>query len=431
VLDLLIVLILILLNGVFALSELAVVSAHPVRLKTLAKAGRRGARQAQALASDPGRFLSTVQVGITLIGILTGSYSGAAFGDKMTQILLEAGIPANAAEILGVGLVILAITYLSVIIGELIPKNLALRHPEGLACVVAPGMVLISKIATPAVWLLDGSTKLLFALFGGASGAKEAVTEEEIRAIIAEGESAGVLEAGEHRMISGVMRFADRQVSALMTARADVDWINLSADDASLRQRLATTEHSRLPAARGTTDHIIGVIQTRDLLAAALSGKPLDLEAHIRHAPAVPENVNAFAVLEILRAADVPMALVHDEHGHFEGLVTPTDILEAVAGAFKSDADGDEPKAVQREDGSWLLSGWMPVDELPERLGIAIPLKRSYQTVAGFVLDNLHHLPAVGERVNVGGWQFEVVDLDGRRIDKVLATRKAPHRLAL
>jgi putative hemolysin len=259
-----------------------------------------------------------------------------------------------------------------VIVGELIPKNLALRNAEGLACTVAPIMTLLSKLAAPAVWLLDGSTKLLFSLFGGVTDAQEAVTEEEIKAIIAEGESAGVLEAGERRMISGVMRLADRQAGALMTVRADVDWINLSADQATVRRRLATTDHSRLPAARGTPDHVVGVIQTRELLAAALSGQPLDVERHIREAPAVPDNSDSLDALEILRSAHVPMALVHDEHGHFEGLITPTDILEAVAGAFQSDADDDQSEATQREDGSWLLSGWMPVDEMSERLGIAI-----------------------------------------------------------
>jgi putative hemolysin len=432
VLDLIIVLVLIMLNGLFALSELAVVSSRPARLKAMADAGRAGARKAQLLAADPSRFLSTVQVGITLIGIITGSYSGAAFGDRMSQLLLDAGLPARAAEIIGVGSVIVIITYLSVIIGELVPKNLALRNAEGLACAVAPVMSVVSKLAAPAVWLLDGSTQLLFGLFGGGTDSKEVVTEEEIRAIMAEGESAGVLEAGERRMISGVMRLADRKAGALMTARGDVDWIDLDAGEESMRKRLMSTEHSRLPAGRGRPDHIVGVVQTRELLSAALAGEPLNMEAHVRPAPAVHENIDALDVLEVLRGADVPMALVHDEYGHFQGLITPADILEAVAGAFKSDMDATEAKAVERDDGSWLLSGWMPVDEMAERLALPLPVKRDYQTVAGFVLAHMHHIPDVGEKFGAGGWQFEVVDLDGRRIDKVLASRKvAPHRLAL
>jgi putative hemolysin len=430
--ELFIVLLLIVLNGVFALSELAVVSSRPARLKVLAEAGRPGARQAQALAADPGRFLSTVQVGITLIGILTGTYSGAAFGEKATTFLVELGVPTSAAEVLGVGSVVVLITYLSVIIGELVPKNLALRNAEGLACMIAPLMSFLSRLAAPVVWLLDNSTELIFRLFGRTTETREAVTEEEIKTIIAEAESAGVLEAGEHRLISSVLRLADRPARALMTPRADVDWLDLSAGEEEVRQRLITTPHSLLPAGRGSPDHIVGVVQSRTLLAELLTGNRLDLEPALREAPAVPENVDALAILEILRKADVPMVLVHDELGQFEGVITPADILEAVAGAFKSDIGAEEPDAVEREDGSWLLSGSMLVDDMSEKLGISVPSRRTYQTVAGFVLAQLHHIPGIGEHVDVGGWRFEVVDIDGRRIDKVLAIRLPAlrHRVA-
>jgi putative hemolysin len=335
------------------------------------------------------------------------------------------------SEPLGIGSVIVLITYLSVIIGELVPKNLALRNPEALASVVAPIMVFLSRLAGPAVWLLDTSTELIFRLFGGTQ-ARETITEEEIKSIIAEAESAGVLESGERRLISGVLRLPDRPARAIMTPRADVDWLDLSGSEEQIKQRLLTTVHSLLPAGRGSPDRIAGVVQSQKLLARLLSGKPFDVEAVICQAPAVPENVDALDVLEILRKADVPMVLVHDEHGQFEGVVTPADILEAVAGAFKSDSGLEEQGAVQREDGSWLLSGWMLVDEMSERLGFLLPAGRSYQTVAGFVLTQLHHIPAAGEYIDSGGWRFEVVDLDGRRIDKILATRLpvVRHRVA-
>jgi putative hemolysin len=254
------------------------------------------------------------------------------------------------------------------------------------------------------------------------------VTEEEIKSMVAEAESAGVLESGERQMISGVLRLGDRAVLGLMTPRTDVDWVDLNADEADIKSRLMKTGHSRLPVAEGSADAMIGVVQARELLAAMLADKPLDVRAHVRKAPIIPETMDALDALQVLREAPVPMALIHDEYGHFEGLVTPADILEAIAGVFHSDADGREPYAVERDDGSWLLSGAMPADEMAERLELVLPESRDYHTVAGLVLSHMHHLPATGESVAAFGWRFEVVDLDGRRIDKVLATRIQPLR---
>jgi putative hemolysin len=427
--DLLVVLALIGLNGLFALSELAVVSAHHSRLRALAASGRRGARRALALASDPGRFLSAVQVGITLVGIANGAYSGEAFGVQAAEALKSYGVPEVAAAPLGFGAVIAVITYLSVVVGELVPKSLALRNPEVIACAVAPMMVIVSKLASPAVGLLDASTKLVLRIFGGRSNSKGQVTDDEIKLLIADAESAGVLEKGEREMITGVMRLADRAVKGLMTPRTDVDWIDVTAAEADIKERLITTPHSRLPVAEGTPDAMIGVVQTRELLATILGGKPFEIRSHVRKAPIIPETTDALDALAILRDADVPMALIHDEYGDFEGLVTPADVLESIAGVFKSDAVGTEPHAVVRADGSWLLSGAMPVDEMADTIGIALPEKRHYETVAGFVLAHLQHLPKTGERIEASGWQFEVVDLDGRRIDKILATRsRLAHR---
>jgi putative hemolysin len=284
-------------------------------------------------------------------------------------------------------------------------------------------MTSLSRGAAPAVWLLDQSTRAVFRLLGQKAERANTVTEEEIKTLVAEAESAGVLESGEHRMISGVLRLGDRPVRGLMTPRTDVDWLDVSAHAAAIRARLVSTTHSRLPVGEGSPDRLIGVVTTRELLAVLLSGNPLDVATHVRKAPIIPVTTDALETLEVLRDADVPMALIHDEYGDFEGVVTPADILEAIAGAFRSDADGEEPAAVARDDGSWLLAGWMPADEMADLLGIALPPRRDYQTVAGFVLAHLGRLPATGEHVEASSWRFEVVDLDGRRIDKILASR--------
>ena len=389
----------------------------------MADSGRAGAATALRLAEDPGRFLSTVQIGITLVGILAGAFSGAALGDRLTQILLDQGLPERAAEPLGYGLVIGSITYLSVVVGELVPKHLALKNAEGIACTVAPLMAQISRIGAPVVWLLDASTKLIFRLFGQGTESDSAVTEEEIRTIMAEAETAGVIETDERKMIAGVMRLGDRAVRGVMTPRTDVDWIDLDDDEFDIRETLIKTPHSRLPVAEGHPDNMLGVVQARELLAASLRDEPLDIRKHIRKAPIIPDTLDALDALEVLRQAEVPMALVHDEYGHFDGIITPADILDAIAGAFRSDEGEAEPEAVQREDGSWLLAGWMPADEMAEQLGIALPERRDYETVAGLVIGELQHLPGTGEAVETLGWRFEVIDLDGRRIDKVLASR--------
>lgn len=422
-LELIIAAVLILLNGVFALSELAVVSARKPRLKALSEQGRPGARAALMLADDPGRFLSTVQIGITLVSILAGAFSGAALSQSFDEVLEGWGVPTRIAEPLAYVLVIGAITYLSVVIGELVPKHLALKNPEGIACALAPPMTLVSRVAAPAVWVLDTSTKLVFRLFGVRTESENPVTEQDIKTLVAEAETAGVIETDEREMITGVLRLGDRAVRGIMTPRTDVDWIDLEDDEATIRTALVRTTHSRLPVSEGEADNMIGVVQTRELLAALLSGMPLDLRAGVRSAPVIPDTLDAMDALTVLRDAEVPMALVHDEYGHFEGVVTPADILDAIAGAFRSDEPANEPEAVRREDGSWLLAGWLPADEMAELLGISLPESRHYETLGGFLIAVLERLPTTGEVAEAQGWRFEVVDLDGRRIDKVLATR--------
>lgn len=419
-LELIIALALVALNGVFALSELAIVSARRPRLKAMAEQGRSGANTALTLMEDSGRFLSTVQIGITLVGILAGAFSGAALGGRLTDIFLAQGMPEGVAEPLGFGIVIGIITYLSIVVGELVPKQLALRHPEGIACAMAPLMLVVSKVAAPAVWLLNASTSLIFGLFG-PSKEETTVTEEEIKMLVGEAEIAGVIEEEERRMISGVLRLGDRTVRGLMTPRTDVDWIDTEDSEETIRQLLIETPHSRLPVSEGTPDNVIGVVQSRELLAALLTGQPLEIRKHLQQAPVIPDTLYALDALAILRDSEVPMAVVHDEYGHFEGVVTPADALEAIVGAFRSDGEAPEPDAVRREDGSWLLAGSMPVDEMAEILGVTLPETRSYHTVGGLVISELQHLPTTGEHVETFGWRFEVIDLDERRIDKVLA----------
>lgn len=415
---------LIALNGVFALSELAIVSSRKSRLKLMADDGSRGAAVALRLAEDPGRFLSTVQIGITLVGILAGVFSGAALSDMMSDTLRDSvGLSPIVANTVGYTIVVGLITYFSVVVGELVPKNFALRHPEKIASVIAPPMQLLSRAAAPVVWLLDSSTRLLFRLVGGDTSKETAVTEEEIKSLVAEAATAGVIESDEHRMISAVLRLGDRPVRSIMTPRTDVVWLDLDDPDQEILARLRASNHSLLPVARGAIENIIGVIKVRDLLAPALSGAKLDIEGLMLQAPLVPDTLDALDVLQLLKGADVPMALVHDEYGHFDGIVTPADVLDAIVGAFPTGDEEEGPAAVKRDDGSWLIAGWMSADDLSEQIGVVLPEKRDYETVAGLVINRLQHLPVTGECVEAYGWRFEVVDLDGRRIDKLLVKR--------
>ncbi len=421
-----IVVVLICVNGLLSMSELAIVSSRPARLKAMIDRGVKGATTALELGSDPGKFLSSVQIGITLVGILSGAFSGATLGNRLAAFLAANGVSQSIADPGGVGVVVAVITYFSLIAGELVPKQVALRNPERVAAKAAPAMAILARIAAPLVFLLDVSAQGLLWLLGYSKGGEEKVTDDEIKMLVAEAEHHGTIESDERRMIAGVMRLGDRAVRGVMTPRTEVDWINLQADDASVRKLLIETQHSRLPAGEGV-DAMVGVVQTRDMLAALLAGRPLDMRKYVRTAPIVHDQADALDVLAKLKESDVPMALVHDEYGHFEGIVTPADILEAITGVFRSDLDaGDEEEsAVKREDGSWLLAGYMPADEMADLLGIDLPEHRDYETVAGHVLSHLHHLPATGETVNANGWRFEVVDMDGRRIDKVIATRLA------
>ena len=423
-LDVLLILALVAVNGVLAMSELAIVSSREARLKAMAKGGSSGAKCALDLAADPGRFLSTVQSGITLIAIFAGAFSGASLGEPMAERVELLGLDPKTAHTVGFGLVIVVTTYVSLVIGEIVPKQIALRSPEPIAVAMSRPMRWLSRITAPFVWTLDRSSALIFKILGLDRESRNQVTAEELHLVVAEAQTAGVLEEDERAMISGIVRLADRPVREVMTPRTEIDWIDVTATPDEIRDVLLATPHSRIPVADGAVENIVGVIQTRDVMAAALEGRAIDLAHLCLNAPVIPDLMDAMDALAVLRAADVPLALVHDEYGHLDGIVTPGSILAALAGTFAHDVEqGEEPPLVERDDGSWLVSGAASADLLSDRLGVNLPADRDYSTVAGFALSVLKHLPETGEKFRHDGWSFEIVDMDGRKIDKLIASR--------
>ena len=422
--DVIVILLLVVINGLLAMSELAIVSARKPRLEAMVRAGKFGAQAAIDLSAEPGRFLSTVQIGITLVGIIAGAYSGASLGGPVAERLETwLGIEDDLADTLGFALVIGITTYLSLIIGELVPKQFALRSPDPIAAAAAVPMQWIARLTAPLVWLLDGTSALIFALLGLNRESESKVTAEELHLVVAEASRSGVIEESERAIISGVVRLADRPVREVMTPRTEVDWIDLKADGNAVRERLLATPHTRLPVGDGSIENPVGVVQARDIAGALFRGEAIDLARLVRKAAVVPDRIDAMDALAALRTADVPMLFVHDEYGHFEGLVTPADLLSAIAGEFASDQDiGTDPQIVTREDGSLLVSGSTPADALAERLGITLGEDRDYATVAGHALAILRRLPTVGEAFENQGWRFEIVDMDGRKIDKLLVS---------
>ena len=427
--DLILILALVAINGVLSMSELAIVSAREARLKAMAKSGSCGAKVALQLASDPGRFLSTVQIGITLIGILAGAFSGARLGTPVAQRLALLGIDPATAETIGFLLVIVLTTYASLVIGELVPKQFALRKPEPIAAIMARPMLWLSKATAPFVWLLDRTSAAIFKALGMKREGENVVTAEELHLVVAEAHHSGVIEESERAIISGIVRLADRPVREVMTPRTEIDWIDVTCGRDEIRAAVGASPHSRLPVARGSVDDIVGVVSARDLLMELLDGHDLDLARIVRTAPVIPDLMDAMDALVVLRSAEVPLALVHDEYGHLDGIVTPGSIIAALAGAFVSDLEhDDDPPLVEREDGSWLVSGAASADMLTDRLGLTLAADRDFSTVAGFALSVLKHIPETGERFVHDGWSFEVVDMDGRKIDKMIASRPRRRR---
>ncbi len=418
---------LILLNGLFSMSELAIVSARPARLRVAAERGSSGARVALQLAADPGKFLSTVQIGITLVGIIAGAFSGSRLGGPMAQRLELLGMPERYADNAGFILVIAVTTYLSLVVGELVPKQLALRAAEPIAVIASRPMAMVARITAPFVWLLDRSSTLLLRLGGVRKAGEDAVTAEELHMIFAEATRSGVIEEDERAIMSGIMRLATRPVRELMTPRTELDWIDRRATEADLRAIIKESPHSLLPVTDGAPDNIVGVVKVRDVQGALLAGKKVQLARLMKKAEIIPDQLDAMDALRILQQSGVSMALVHDEYGHLEGVVTPADLLSAIVGNFVSHLDdGDVPMIVERDDGSLLIAGALPADALADRLGIELPDDRDYGTAAGFVLSVLKHLPKEGEHFTHQDWRFEVIDMDGRKIDKLLVSKVKP-----
>lgn len=423
--ELLVVFVLTLVNGLLAMSELAIVSARKARLEARAADGSRGARIALKLAEDPTGFLSTVQMGITLVGVVSGAFSGATLGARLGGWLNQFPLFFPHGPTIAFVFVVVAITYLSLVIGELVPKRMALANPEGIAVVAAGPMRVLAWIGAPIIWLLRASTESVLKLFGVSVTRDETVSEEEVRALISEGTEAGVFEPQEKEMIEGVLRLADRTVRVIMTPRTEVVWMDRAADIGSIAETIARSHHSRVLICDGGIDVPLGVLATRDLLDAALRGDAISLDAFLTAPIIVTDWTPVLRLIELFRREGVHFAVVVDEYGSTLGIVTPTDVLETIAGDLPERGEEEEPTVVRRSDGSWLIDAMMPIDEVEDRLALKGLSGEGYATLAGFVIDRLGHLPQVGEWVMVAGVRFEVVDLDGRRIDKILVSPAA------
>jgi putative hemolysin len=420
---------LVLVNGLFAMAELSLFSSRGTRLKQMAKEGGRGARAALRLLDDPTRFLSTVQFYITLIGIAMGVYSGARFAPPLGTWLQGVDGLAPVAEYLDTTayvIVVVAVTFLSLVIGELVPKRWALTNPEAIAARLAPFMEALALVSKPFVWVLQGSTELVTRMLGIRSTTSRAVSEEEIRGMIAEATHTGIFHVAEHQMIEGVLRLPDRTVRSIMIPRGDVVWLDAADSRETVWNAVRTSGHSRYPVCRGQLDELIGVVMTGDL--AEWLGDPSsgELAARARAPLIVHESTRILRLLDLFRESKMHFAVIVDEHGSIEGVVTPSDILTAIAGELPESASEEPAEAVARDDSSWLVDGSMSVDDV-ERLLKQGNMRSGddYTTVAGFVLAQLGHLPTTGESFRWKGLRFEVVDMDGRRIDKLLVQRLA------
>jgi len=428
----LIILLLIGVNGVLALAEVAVVASRRARLQQRAKAGDRGARAALDLAESPTRFLATVQIGITLIGVLAGAFGGATLSEEIAAYLKSVPALSAHAEPISLGIVVLAITYLSLVVGELVPKRIAMHNPERAASLVAAPMKRLSVLASPLVWILSVSTEAVVRLTGLRTSQEPAVTEQEITGMIEQGTEEGVFEPAEHSMVKRVFRLGDRTVGSLMTLKPDIVWIDLDSPSEENLAKLTQSVYSRLPVCRKDIDNVIGILRAKDMLRQCLSCGVPDIRDVLQEPVFVPETLPALKLLEKMKEERTHMVLVVDEYGTLKGLVTLNDILEAIVGDLPALDESDEPYAVMREDGSWLLDGMLPMDEFKEHLKIERLSGEDtgrYITLSGYVLSRMDRIPSAGEWFESDGLRFEIVDMDGNRIDKVLVSqgiRKSP-----
>lgn len=426
--QILILILLILLNGLFSLAEMAVVSARKIRLQQRAEEGDQGARTALALALQPTRFLSTVQVGITLIGILTGAFGGATIADKLTAYFAQYPALQPYSEPLAVAIVVTVVTYLSLVFGELVPKRLSLSNAEGIAASVAPFMEFVSRMTKPIVSLLSVSTELIVRLLGIKPVSEPAITEEEIKILIDQGRQSGVFEDVEQDIVERVFRLSDRTVNSLMTHRSDMVWLDAEDPLEENIRKMVASGHSNFVVCEGELDRVLGVLKVKDVLAQYSGGQPVSIRDSLQMPPFVPEGMNALEVVERLKVVKSPLALVVDEYGTIAGMFTLTDILEAIVGDIPGIDEEGQPDATRREDGSWLVDGIMPVEELQLLLDLdELPdYERTYDTVGGMLMAQLGRIPASGDKFEWNDLQFEVMDMDGHRVDKVLVTPTKP-----
>lgn len=419
-LEIVLIFLLVVANGVFAMAEIAVVSARKVRLRTRSEDGHRGAAVALELAEHPNDFLSTVQIGITLVGILAGVFGGATLAEELGTQFNTVSWIAPRGETVGLALVVLAITYLSLVIGELVPKRIALTNPERIAAAMAPFMRRLSRLARPAVWFLSISTSAVVKVLRIPESDEPSVTEEELTSMLELGRKTGEFHPAEEEMIKGVFALADRTASAIMTPRHEVVWLDLTRPAGELQRLIVESGLSRFPAAESSLDRFVGVIEIKDLIAGCFAGAPIDLRSAVRQPLVFPETTSALQILHDFQSRKAEIGIVVDEYGGFEGIVTVADLAMRVLGLE------DEWGLVRREDGSWLVDAMMNFADFAEQIGLRVDDEAGHDTVAGFVLAHLGRLPRVTDRFETAGFRFEIVDMDGRRVDKVLVASTKP-----
>ncbi len=423
--EIVLIIVLVVANGIFSGSEIAIVSARKVRLEQLVKQGNKKARVALKLANSPNDFLSAVQIGITLIGILSGAVGGATLASRLQAWLGQVPLLAPYREPLGIGIVVTVITYLSLVIGELVPKRIALNNPEQLACNIAKPMSWLAKLTSPIVYLLGASTDRVLKLLGIQVNEEQTVTEEEIKVLIEQGARAGLFEIEEQNMVSRVFRLGDRPIRSVMTPRPEIAWLDIDAPIQEIQQDILSSPYSRFPVGEENLDQCLGILSVKDFLTAYISGEVSNLRKILQPASFIPENTPVLDVLENFRQTGKHLALITDEYGSIQGLVTLNDLTEAIIGNLSNQNVDDEPQSIRRDDGSWLLDGLLSIDELKELLQRdALPLRdtANYHTLGGLVVAFFGHIPQSGEYFEAEGLRFEVVDMDGNRIDKILVT---------
>jgi putative hemolysin len=417
--EIIFILLLILINALFVLSEMSVASSRKTRLQQRVNEGVKSAATALQLIENPNLFLATVQIGITLVGVFVGAVGGATLSEPLAGLLAGVPVLAPYAQSLALAIVVISITFLSILLGELVPKRIALHNPERIASLLAGPMILVSKVFRPFVWILGKITDAVLKLLGIEPGNEPPVTEEEIQLLIDQGTQAGVFEEAEHDMVEGVFSLADQRVYSLMTPRPDIVWLDIDDSAEEIRQKLAESHFSRFPVRQGSLDSIVGIVKARDILVQSLNNEPIVLKKLLTPAYYVPETMYASRALEVLKEKGTDMLLVIDEFGALQGLLTITDILEEIVGEMEN----EEPQATQRQDGSWLLDGMLEVDEFKEIFQLPVlPHEDEYETLSGFVMVSLGRVPQPADRFEWHGLRFEVMDMDGRRVDKVLVT---------